>query len=138
MRNHPILLTSKERLQFPVSLLQLLNSEKKSSKWKTRFDDQYRDEEVQKAKRLLKKGDQEYKVVYVDKGDPTSEVNYIATKVEKDQEYKNVYKYRKYPNTASSQIYFSRNVIVHINDDGQCVCTLIYLSIFFIFIIIIK
>ena len=138
MRNHPVLLMSKERLQFPVSLLRLLNSEKISSKWKTRFDDQYRDEEVQKAKRLLKKKDQEYKVVYMDKGDPKSEVNYIATKVEKDQEYKNVYKYRKYPNTASSQIYFSRNVIVHINDDGQCVCTLIYLSIFFIFIIIIK
>ena len=122
-------MTSKERLQFLVSLLRLLNSEKKSSKWKTKFDDQYRGEEVQKAKRLKK--DQEYKVVYVDKDDPNSEVNYIATKVEKDQGYKNVYEYRKYPNTASSQIYYSRNVIVHINDDGQCVCTLIYLCIFF-------
>ena len=129
------MLTSKERLQFPVSLLRLLNSEKKSSKWKTKYDDQYRDDEVQKAKRLKKK-DQEYKVVYEDKGDQKSEVNYIATKVEKDQAYKNVYKYKFYPNTASSQIFFSRNVIVHINDDGQCVCTLIYLSIFFIFIFI--
>nr|POF10690.1 hypothetical protein CFP56_50149 [Quercus suber] len=59
LRNHPILLTSQERLQFPVLLLQLLNYEKKSSNWKAKYDRQYRDEEVKKANRLEK--DQEYK-----------------------------------------------------------------------------
>ncbi|KAK7854978.1 calmodulin-like protein 11 [Quercus suber] len=49
LRNHPILLTSQERLQFPVLLLQLLNYEKKSSNWKAKYDRQYRDEEVKKA-----------------------------------------------------------------------------------------
>ncbi|KAK9989344.1 hypothetical protein SO802_029583 [Lithocarpus litseifolius] len=130
LRNHPMLLTSQERLQFPVLLLQLLNYEKKSSNWKAKYDRQYRDEEVKKAKRLEK--DQEYKVVYDYKSDQEKEVNYIATKVEKDQAYKNVYDHKNrvypdtvsqkkkgYPNTASSQITFSRNVIVHINDDGQ-------------------
>ncbi|KAK7854959.1 hypothetical protein CFP56_030258 [Quercus suber] len=60
-------------------------------------------------------------VVYEYKSDQKREVNYIATKVEKDQEYKNVFKYRFYPNTASSQIVLSRNFIIHINDDGKCV-----------------
>ena len=79
------MLTSQERLQFPVLLLQLLNYEKKSSNWKAKYDRQYRDEEVKKAKRLEK--DQEYKVVYEYKSEQKREVNYIATKVEKDQEY---------------------------------------------------
>ncbi|KAF3954281.1 hypothetical protein CMV_020356 [Castanea mollissima] len=118
LRNHPILLTSQERLQIPVLLPLLLKYEKKSSNWKPKYDRQYRDEEVKKAKRLEK--DQEHKVVYEYKSDQKREVNYIATKVEKDQDYKNVYKYRIYPNTASSQIDLSRNIIVHINDDGQC------------------
>ena len=133
------MLTSQERLQLPVLLLQ--NYKKKSSNWKANYDNQYRDEEVKKAKRLEK--DQKYKVVYM--SDQKKEVNYIATKVEKDQAYKNVYEYdpknrvpntvsqekKGYPNTASSQITFSRNVIMHINKDGKYVCVLIYLSIFF-------
>ena len=123
----------------------LLNYEKKSSNWKAKYDHQYRDEEVKKAKRLEK--DKEYKVVYEYKSEQKREVNYIATKVEKDQAYKNVYHHKNrvpntvsqkkkgYPNTTSSQITFSRNVIIHINDDGQYVCILIYLSILFFFII---
>ncbi|KAF3954278.1 hypothetical protein CMV_020353 [Castanea mollissima] len=118
LRNHPILLTSQEKLQFPVLLPLLLNYEKKSSNWRAKYDCQYRDEEVKKAKKLEK--DQEYKVVYEYKSDQKREVNYIATKVEKDQDYKNMYEYRIYPNTASSQIDFPRNTIRHINDDGQC------------------
>ena len=132
-------------MQFPVLLLQLLNYEKKSSNWKAKYDGRYRDEEVKKAKRLEK--DQEDKVVYDYKSDQKREVNYIATKIEKDQAYKNVYHHKNrvpntvsqekkgYSNTASSQITFSRNVIIHINDDGQYVCILIYLSILLFFII---
>lgn len=84
-------MTSQERLQFPVLLPLLLKYEKKSSNWKAKYDRQYRDEEVKKAKRLEK--DQEYKVVCEYKSDQKREVNYIATKVEKDQDYKNVYKF---------------------------------------------
>ncbi|KAF3950857.1 hypothetical protein CMV_023443 [Castanea mollissima] len=117
---HPILLTSQERLDFVVSSLRLLKYERKSSDWKNKYDAQYRDEEDKKARRLK---EPEYKVVNVNKSDPNSEVNYIATKVEKYEEYKKVYNYDhkkgSYPNTASSQITFSRNVIIHINDDGQ-------------------
>ena len=96
-------MTSQERAQFPVLLLQLLNYEKKSSNWKAKYDDQYRDEEVKKVKRLEK--DQECKVVYDYKSDQKKEVNYIATKVEKDQAYKNVYdhKNRVCPNTVSQK-----------------------------------
>lgn len=140
-------MTSQERLDFVVSSLRLLKYEKKSSDdsdWRNEFDALYRDEEDKKARTLR----QEYKVVYVNKSDPNSGVNYIATKVEKYEEYKKVYNYdyknrsypntvdkkkKGYPNTASSQITFSRNVIIHINDDEPYVCILICLSIFFFF-----
>ena len=61
----------------------LLNYDKKSSNWKAKYDHQYRDEEVKKAKRL-----------------------------EKDQEYKVVYEYKRDQ---------KREAITHINGDGQCV-----------------
>ena len=124
-----MLLTSQERLQFPVLSLVSLNYEKKTSDWKGKYDDLYRAEEVNKAQRLEE--DPEYKVAYeykIYQKRKVKLVNYIASKAEKDQAYKKVYEYRSYSNNASSQIYFSRNVIIHINDDGQCVCTLIYLS----------
>ncbi|KAF3960915.1 hypothetical protein CMV_014418 [Castanea mollissima] len=90
LRNHPILLTSQERLQFPVLLLQLLNYGKKSSDWKARYDTQYGDEEGQKVKRLQR-----------------------AISLQKD---KKIF----YSNTASSQIFLSRNFLIHINEDGKC------------------
>ena len=83
MRNHPMLLMSQERFQFPVLSLLLLKYEKKSSNWKAKYDGLYRDEEIYKAKRLEK--DQEYKKTFEYKSDQKSEVNYIAIKVEKDQ-----------------------------------------------------
>ena len=129
-----MLLTSQERLQFPVLSLMSLNYEKKTSDWKGKYDDLYRAEEVNKVRRI-EEDTEYYKVVYEDKIYRKREVklvNDIASKVGKDQAYKKVYEYRSYSNNASSQIYFSRNVIIHINDDGQCVCTLIYLSSFFI------
>ena len=52
----------------------------------------------------------------------------IAKRVENDLEYKMVCNYEILSNSASSQIIFSRNVIIHINGDRQCVCTLICLS----------
>ncbi|KAK7846134.1 hypothetical protein CFP56_008377 [Quercus suber] len=112
LRNHPILLTSQERLQFPVLLLQLLNYEKKSSNWKAKFDRQYRDDEVEKAKRLEK--DQEYNVVYEYKSDQKRKLITLQQKLRKIKHIRTFY-----PNTASSQITFSRNVIIHINDDGK-------------------
>ena len=121
------MLTSQERLQFPVLLLQLLNYEEKSSNWKANYD--ARDGELEDAKVKRLKKDKKYKVVY---SDQTGEVNYIATKVEKDKAYKKAYCHenRVYPNKASSQITFSRNVIIHINDDREYVYVLIYQSFF--------
>ena len=60
-----MLLTSQERLQFPVLSLMTLNYEKKTSDWRVKYDDLYRAEEVNKVQRLEE--DPEYKVVYEDK-----------------------------------------------------------------------
>ena len=64
------MLTSQERLQFPVLLLQLLNYEEKSSNWKANYD--ARDGELEDAKVKRLKKDKKYKVVY---SDQTGEVN---------------------------------------------------------------
>ena len=99
LRDHPMLLTSQERLHFLVLALMSLNYEKNMSDWKARFDGLYKEQKVD-----------------------------IAKRVENDLEYKKVFNYKILSNSASSQIIFSRNVIIHINGDRQCVCTLICLS----------
>lgn len=100
-----MLLTSQERFQFPVLSLLSLNNEKSSSIWRLSYDKLYSDQKID-----------------------------IEKRVEKDPEYKKMLDYRSYSDSPSSQVYFSRNVAVHINDDRQCVCPLIYLSITIIII----
>ena len=101
-----MLLTSQERLQFQVLSLMSLTYERKKSDWRAKYDGLYKEQKVD-----------------------------IAKRVDKDPEYKKVFEYKILSNSASSQIIFSRNVIIHINDDGQYVCILIYISILFFFII---
>lgn len=100
-----MLLTSQERFQFRVLSLLSLNNEKSSSIWRLSYDKLYSDQKID-----------------------------IEKRVEKDPEYKKMLDYRSYSDSPSSQVYFSRNVPVHINDDRQCVCPLIYLSITIIII----
>ena len=97
-----MLLTSQERFQFRVLSLLSLNNEKLSSIWTLSYDKLYSDQKID-----------------------------IKERDEKDPEYKKMFDYRSYSGSPSSQIYFSRNVTVHINDDRQCVCPLIYLSIYY-------
>ena len=96
-----MLLTSQERFQFRVLSLLSLNNKKLSSIWGPSYDKLYSDQKID-----------------------------IKKIVEKDPKYNKMFKYRRYSDNPSSQIYFSRNVAVHINDDRQCVCPLIYLSIY--------
>ena len=97
-----MLLTSQERLQFQVLSLMSLTYERKKSDWRAKYDGLYKEQKVD-----------------------------IAKRVDKDPEYKKVFEYKILSNSASSQIIFSRNVIIHINDDRQCVCTLICLSSYY-------
>ena len=101
-----MLLTSQERFQFRVLSLLSLNNEKLSSIWTLSYDKLYSDQKID-----------------------------IKERDEKDPEYKKMFDYRSYSGSPSSQIYFSRNVTVHINDDRQCVCPLIYLSIYLLLLL---
>ncbi|XP_030956150.1 uncharacterized protein LOC115978266 isoform X2 [Quercus lobata] len=94
LRNHPLLLTPKERFLLPVIAIILLNYGRTASTWRTSYNQQFKPHKVD-----------------------------IKKKVQGDREYWRIFTHRemsRYQPTPANQVVFSQNAKSHLNDEYQC------------------